>query len=159
MKPLDFIGERFGSWTILSLMPPCTGPQRGYYFKCKCDCGNERVVSKRNLTRKTGKPSRMCGSCATIKRNTTHGMTNTREYKSWDAMIQRCTNPQATKYYNYGGSGISVCTKWMTFEGFYEDMGPRPEDMTLDRIDSDGNYELNNCRWADIYMQNNNIWR
>jgi hypothetical protein len=63
-------------------------------------------------------------------------------------MLDRCKNPNAPKFHHYGGRGITVCDRWLTFENFYADMGERPTDLTLDRINVDGNYEPANCRWA-----------
>jgi hypothetical protein len=86
-----------------------------------------------------------------------HGKTTSPEYTSWANMKQRCYNPNNVGYKDYGGRGITVCPEWVDdFQQFYEDMGPRPEGHSIDRIDNDGHYEPGNCRWATAKQQRNN---
>lgn len=95
---------------------------------------------------------------AVIRRNTKHGMSKTHrtEYRSWKDMRARCYNPNNQDYHNYGGRGITVCEEWNDFATFISDMGRKPKGLTLDRINSNGNYEADNCRWADSFVQANN---
>jgi hypothetical protein len=85
-----------------------------------------------------------------------HGMTNTPTYRSWAHMVQRCTNSNYDRYPFYGGRGITVCDRWRTFANFLADMGERPEGFTLDRVDNEGNYTPENCRWATSSQQQRN---
>jgi len=79
------------------------------------------------------------------------------EYGSWHAMRTRCTNPRQKSYREYGGRGIRVCDRWKSFRNFFADLGPKPSpEHQLDRIDTNGNYEPSNCRWADVTTQQNN---
>ena len=86
-----------------------------------------------------------------------HGLTKTREYKSWRSMKDRCLNQNNPDFHHYGGRGIQVCNEWLdSFETFLEDMGPRPLDCTLDRIDASKGYSKDNCRWAPSLTQSRN---
>jgi hypothetical protein len=88
---------------------------------------------------------------------TTHGMWKTTEYRIWQMMKDRCSNPNKKTYHRYGGRGIQVCERWKTsFVNFYQDMGPRPEKKTLDRVDNDGHYCPDNCEWRTKKEQSNN---
>lgn len=86
----------------------------------------------------------------------THGLSKTSEYKIWLGIKYRCFNEKCSAYIDYGGRGITVCDRWLSFENFYEDMGARPVGQTLERVDNDGNYCPENCEWADYSKQNKN---
>lgn len=133
-----------------------------HYWICTCDCGGYAVVESTALT---GGKTRSCGcrqSEVTRTRNvamSTHCDTGSVEYKTWERIKARCTNPNYSKFYLYGGRGIRVCDRWMaSYEAFLEDMGRRPSNKSsIDRYpDPNGNYEPGNCRWADHVEQNNN---
>lgn len=160
-------GERFNRLTVLGDREPFVrrDGRRTAIWRCRCDCGNE--VDVRAYSLKVGK-TKSCGCLndeqrvITGRAKATHGATTgraeTREYVAWKAMIQRCEYAGASSYPQYGGRGIRVCEAWRrSFEKFFADMGPKPSAIhSMDRIDSTGNYEPGNCRWATRTEQNRN---
>jgi len=123
------------------------------HWHCSCDCGNHTIVCGTNL-KNSGTKS--CGCLRNGIYNQTHGMSGTLIYRIWSGMLNRCNNPNNQYYYRYGGRGIKVCTRWHKFENFLADMGKRPKNKTLDRVNNDGDYTYENCRWATKIEQANN---
>lgn len=118
-------------------------------WKCLCSCGEFSVVVSSHLKSGWAKSCGCLQKEMARKANTTHGKVKSREYSSWNCMIQRCTNKKRKAYPIYGGRGIKVCDEWLnSFEQFLRDMGERPKGRTLDRIDNEGNYEARNCKWS-----------
>jgi hypothetical protein len=147
----DKSGEVFGRLTVVSCTQKCNKSQDVHSTKylCLCSCGNEKVVASSSLS---SGATKSCGCISKEKSRaqfTTHGGSKTSTYNSWRAMRERCNDPNNKRYNNYGGIGIGVCVEWeSSFEKFREDMGERPENRTLDRINPKLDYSKDNCRWA-----------
>ncbi len=156
------VGDRFGEWTILETRRWLPGESAGRRALARCSCGVERIVK---VTTLTAGGSTQCRACAARARMTTHGLSGTPTYSSWQGMNHRCYVEADVAFRYYGALGITVCEAWRSesyggqpgaFERFIADMGERPEGMTIDRIDSTASYEPANCRWATPLEQTHN---
>lgn len=159
-KLKDMTGQRFGRLLVLGVSEKTKSGHAQWL--CRCDCGHERSYFGKNLRRGM---SRSCGCLARDswgQSNVRHGHARvgrtSKEYRTWASMVQRCTDPSSTAYKDYGAHGVSVCERWREdFTNFLADMGPAPSsEHTIDRVDSAGNYEPANCRWADLQTQSRN---
>src|SRR5262245_44169457 len=152
---VNITGQRFGR--LVALHRAGTTKNGKAVWLCRCDCGNELTADGSNLRNSN---TQSCGCLQHEKvtqLSTIHGAAKrgslTRTYISWAQMLQRCRD---TKRKNYGERGITVCSRWSSFENFLTDMGERPPGLSIDRIDNDGNYQPDNCRWATPKEQRQN---
>ena len=148
----NLIGKRFGKLIIIKKL---SSGNDGVRWLCKCDCGNETIVTTHKLNSGNTKS---CG-CLVSAVNKTHGLSNTRQWKIWEGIKQRCFNINHPRYKDYGGRNITMCDEWANnFMSFYDwSMKNNYDDyLTLDRIDVDKGYNPDNCRWVDNNTQAHN---
>ena len=153
----DLTGKKFGRLTVIARYG--STPNKMAIWLCKCDCGNETLVTTCHLNSGATKSCGCYHKERASKANTTHGSSNTRLYNEWQHMKKRCYTPSYHAYNLYGGRGISVCEEWKSsFEEFqkWAMENGYSESLTLDRIDTNKGYSPDNCRWVDMLVQSNN---
>lgn len=146
------VGFTCGNWTVIG--PRCGDLyRRTPAYPCSCACGSTAVIAASLL--RSGKP-KGCKHCAKLRHGHAVRKRDTPTHRTWNAMLQRCSNPKNASWQCYGARGIRVCKRWHKFINFLHDMGVKPTGMSIDRRDNDGNYTKSNCRWATPKQQANN---
>lgn len=157
-KMIDITGQRFGQ---LIAIKPIKQIDRKWHWLCRCRCGVKRIVQGKKL--RSGH-TQSCGCLKKRGNNLVHGESRkgheTREYKTWKSMRDRCQNSSRADFKYYGARGIKICKRWLQYENFLADMGRRPaKGYSIERINNEGNYTPSNCKWATHVEQMNNTSR
>ena len=143
-EKINMAGKRYNSLVVVSELK-ARNKNGHIVYECVCDCGNRKVILGASI--RTG-ATKSCG-CLVSKVNGKHFMEGTPIYRTWVSMKSRCFNSNNNNYSKYGGRGISMCSKWASsFKSFYADMGDIPKNTSIDRIDNNKGYSLDNCKWS-----------
>jgi len=152
VKRIDLTGQKFGKLTAIKYLH--SDKNGNAIWLCDCDCGGHKEVTTCDLRRSW---VRSCG-CLLYDTFVTHGLRQSRLYQTYDNMRKRCYAHSCKEYHNYGGRGIKICDEWLDRKNFFDWAANNgyENDLTIDRIDTDGDYSPNNCRWVTLTVQNNN---
>ena len=154
---IDLTGQTYGNTVVIKIAVDEKGKKKKWLCKC-LECGDEFIASGSNLRSGHTKACKKCAIKKMMKKNITHGKTHTKIYRVWHSMINRCENPKNKSYINYGYKGINVCEEWKNPAKFIEWSynNGYEEGLEIDRINCNGNYEPNNCRWITKIQNANN---
>ena len=161
---IDMTGERYGRLVVLRRADDYIVPKTGKHqtmWECVCDCGRNVVTARTPLVSGAVISCGCAGRENRMRAIVKHGGTGSRLYNIWLDMRHRCTIPGSTRYDNYGGRGINVCEEWNDFATFrfWAESSGYNDTLSIDRVDVNGDYCPENCRWTDILSQNNNTTR